>query len=56
MTGWSSIIQKSIGTKTQYGLQDVYLLNVMKKSKVWTDHENLKCFRKLHKLNEGQAR
>ena len=27
------------------------LLDVTKKSEVWTDHENLKYFRESHKLN-----
>jgi len=29
-----------------------YLLDATEKFKVWTDHENLKYFRELHKLNE----
>ena len=29
-----------------------YLLDIMEKFKVWTDHENLKYFRELQKLNE----
>ena len=28
-----------------------YLLNTTKKFEVWTDHENLKYFRELYKLN-----
>jgi len=28
-----------------------YLLNAMKLFEIWTDHENLKYFRKPHKLN-----
>ena len=33
-----------------------YLLDATEKFEVWTDHENLKYFRELHKLNERQAR
>jgi len=32
-----------------------YLLDVAEPFKVWTDHENLKYFRELHKLNGQQA-
>jgi len=28
-----------------------YLLDIVEKFKVWTDHENLKYFKELHKLN-----
>ena len=28
-----------------------YLLDIVKPFEVWTDHENLKYFRELHKLN-----
>ena len=31
--------------------QRQYLLDTTKKFEVWTDHENLKYFRELHKLN-----
>ena len=33
-----------------------YLLNTTEKFEVWTDHKNLKYFRKLHKLNRQQVR
>jgi len=33
-----------------------YLLDTTKRFEVWTDHENLKYLRKLHKLNRQQAR
>ena len=33
-----------------------YLLDVVKKFEVWTDHENLKYFKEPHKLNGWQAR
>jgi len=33
-----------------------YLLDAVKKFEVWTDHENLKHFKKPHKLNGRQAR
>ena len=33
-----------------------YLLDAVKKFEVWTDHENLKYFKELHKLNGRQAR
>jgi len=33
-----------------------YLLDALETFKVWTDHENLKYFRKPHKLNEQQVR
>ena len=33
-----------------------YLLDATEKFKIWTDHENLKYFRELYKLNERQAR
>jgi len=33
-----------------------YLLDTVKKFKVWTDHENLKYFKEPHKLNGRQAR
>jgi len=33
-----------------------YLLDATKRFEVWTDHENLKYFKKSHKLNELQAR
>ena len=36
--------------------QRQYLLDVTEKFEVWTDHENLKYFQKLHKLNRRQAR
>ena len=36
--------------------QRQYLLDAIKKFKVWTDHKNLKYFRKPQKLNELQAR
>jgi len=32
-----------------------YLLNTIEKFKFWTDYENFKYFRKLHKLNSRQA-
>jgi len=31
--------------------QRQYLLNTIEKFKVWTNHENLKYFQELHKLN-----
>ena len=33
-----------------------YLLDATEKFKVWIDHENLKYFKKPHKLNRWQAR
>ena len=33
-----------------------YLLDAVEKFEVWTDHENLKYFKKPHKLNGWQAR
>ena len=33
-----------------------YLLDAIERSKVWIDHENLKYFQELHKLNRRQAR
>jgi len=33
-----------------------YLLDMVEKFKVWTDHENLKYFKEPHKLNGSQAR
>ena len=33
-----------------------HLLDATEKFEIWTDHENLKYFRELHKLNERQAR
>ena len=33
-----------------------YLLDIVEKFKVWTDHENLKYFKELYKLNGWQAR
>jgi len=33
-----------------------YLLDTVEKFEVWTDHENLKYFKELHKLNSRQAR
>ena len=33
-----------------------YLLDAMELFKIWMDHENLKYFRELHKLNRWQAR
>ena len=33
-----------------------YLLDAVKKFKVWTDHENPKYFKEPHKLNGQQAR
>jgi len=33
-----------------------YLLDMVKKFEVWTDHENLKYFKEPHKLNSQQAR
>ena len=33
-----------------------YLLDVVEKFEVWTDHENLKYFKEPHKLNGWQAR
>ena len=33
-----------------------YLLDAVEKFEVWTDHENLKYFKKPHKLNDWQAR
>ncbi len=34
--------------------QRQYLLDTTKKFEVWTDHENLKYFRELHKLNDDK--
>ena len=36
--------------------QRQYLLDTTKKFEVWTDHENLKYFRELYKLNRWQVR
>ena len=36
--------------------QQQYLLDTRKLFKIWTDYENLKYFRKPHKLNGQQAR
>ena len=36
--------------------QKQYLLNTIEKFKVWTNYENLKYFRELHKLNGQQVR
>jgi len=33
-----------------------YLLDAIEPFEIWTDHENLKYFRKPHKLNGQQAR
>jgi len=33
-----------------------YLLDVVEKFEVWTDHENLKYFKELHKLNGQQVK
>jgi len=33
-----------------------YLLDTAETFEIWTDHENLKYFQKLHKLNRKQAR
>ena len=33
-----------------------YLLDVVEKFEVWTDHKNLKYFKEPHKLNGQQAR
>ena len=33
-----------------------YLLDIVEKFEVWTDHENLKYFKEPHKLNGQQAR